>query len=533
MILRKPYAFLIKHFKLIHLILTGLLLYVIIKSNRLLSFLTEYINSRNYSVIDNLSSIYIGPYVYLSIFLIMVISFVIFMLMKTKDKPLKYYVFTIIYYLIFIIDLIFISTQLDNISINKVNTLLLRISRDSLLVLFLGQIPFFLISLVRAIGFNIKKFNFQKDLIELEADEKDNEEFELDIDVDSFDVKTRTRRRLRLIRYVIKENKLIILFITGIILIVSGVFIHNNVYLKNKVYKENAVISSNGLNLKVIDSYQLSVDNFGNDISNEKFSYTVARVKIKNITNNDLSFSIKNFVLKLSNGKIYSADLKSKDYFLGLGNTSSTISISQGNETIIIVIFKIDEEDIKSKKVLEYTSGYKINNGERIYNSKKISLNPKENLKNVKVSEVKLGEKLVFDKSILGNSSIVINSFEISNKFTYSYKQCISECYQYKDFIEPKVNTKYNPAVIKMNLDINIDKELYNDSLVDNLIPVFAHVRYIIEDKEYTQPFNMANITPNNNLEDRYYEIKSDVSKASNIYLDFIVLDKTYTYVLK
>lgn len=533
MILRKPYAFLIKHFKLIHLILTGLLLYLIIKSNRLLSFLTNYINSRNYSVIDNLSNTYIGSYVYLAIFLIMIISFVIFMLMKTKDKPLKYYIFLIIYYLIFIIDLIFISSQLNNIAINKLNTLLLRIGRDSLLVMFLGQIPFFLISLVRAIGFNIKKFNFQKDLIELEADEKDNEEFELDIDVDSFDVKTRTRRRLRLIKYVIKENKLIILFILGITLIVSGVFLHNNVYLKNKVYKENAIINSNGLKLEVVDSYQLSSDNFGNDISNKKYSYTVARVRVKNITKTDLSFPIKNFVLKLNNGNIYSVDLKSKDYFLGLGNTSSQISVTKGNESMFIVIFKILEEDVKNKKILEYTSGYKVNNGERIYNSKKISLNPVKLKNNTEVSKVKLGEKLTFSKSILKNSSITINNFEISNKFTYTYKQCLNECYQYKDFIEAKVNTKYNPSVIKLDLSIDIDKELLNNTLANNLIPLFAHMRYVVDDKEYVQVFNMADITPTTVNDNKYYEVKSDVSKASNIYIDFIILDKVYTYVLK
>ena len=51
MILRKPYAFLIRHFKLIHLILTVLLAYILYKTNKLLSFFNQYLSSGKYEVI--------------------------------------------------------------------------------------------------------------------------------------------------------------------------------------------------------------------------------------------------------------------------------------------------------------------------------------------------------------------------------------------------------------------------------------------------------------------------------------------------
>ena len=45
MILRKPYALLIKNFKLIHIILSLMMIYLFYKTNAILSFLGEYIGS--------------------------------------------------------------------------------------------------------------------------------------------------------------------------------------------------------------------------------------------------------------------------------------------------------------------------------------------------------------------------------------------------------------------------------------------------------------------------------------------------------
>lgn len=533
MILRKPYAFLIKHFKLIHLILTIILAYILYKTNRLLSFFNQYLSSGRYEVIDNLTNIYIGPYFYLAIFLVIIISIVIFLLMRAKNKPLKYYFILVGYYIFLTVGLLFASVQLNNIGFNRIDILFLRIIRDVLLVLFLGQIPFVLISLVRAVGFNIKKFNFQRDLMELQVDEKDNEEFELDVDIDADDVKTRFRRRLRIISYVLKENKLVIMFIAGIVLIISGVVVHNTVYIKNLIYAENKTFTANGIEMKVLASYQFDNDFFGNDISRNKYSYTLARVKVKNISNNELGIAIKNFSLKINKDVIYNADIKEKNSFIPLGTTSDIVTLSGKEEKIFIVIFKIDKEYKNSKKVLEYASGYKISNGERIYNIKRVNLATKEIAKSEKVREVKIGDKLNFSGSILNNSSITIESFDMQDRFTYSYKQCLPECYTFNDYIVPKINTKYNITIMKLKLNISIDKSIYNDKLQDNLIRSSGHIRYIIDNKEYTQNFNIEDITPSIINDYRYFEVKGEAKKADAIYLDFIIMDKVYTYILK
>lgn len=532
MILRKPYAFLIKYFKVIHLILTLLLVYILYKSNKLFSFFDEYLSLGTYKVIDDLSNIYIGPYVYLSIFSAIIISIIIFMLMRKKEKPIKYYVVLVVYYIALVVGLLFASSQLDNIGNNVINVMALRICRDVLLVLFLAQIPFVLTSLVRSVGFNIKKFNFQRDLMELEVDSKDNEEFELDVDIDSNDVKTRFRRRLRIIGYVLKENKIMVMTLIGLVLIIVGTLTYKFIYIENKTYKEEETFTANGLNITVLSSYQLDTDLFGNDISSGKYSYTVVRVKVKNLKDIETKVSTKNFTLKIGKELIYNSSIKEKESFIPLGNTDEIISLSNSEEKIFIVIFKVDKMYKNKEKMMEYAGSYKIDDGERIYNIQKIKLSPR-GIKNKKeVKKVKLGETLNFSESILNNTNITINSFEIENKFMYSYKQCMGVCYTFNDYIVTK-NKKYNTTIMKLDMSVHIDEKIYNYRLLNNLIPSIGHIRYVLNGKEYNQNFNIDDITPSVVKTHKYFEVKKEVKDAEKVYLDFIILDKVYIYVLK
>lgn len=533
MILRKPFAFLIKYFKLIHVVLTILLAYILYKTNNLLSFFNEYLASKTYTAIDNLTSTYIGIYPYIAIFLIIMISVIIFVLMYKKDKPIKYYVIVVIYYFLLIIAFLFVSVQLNNIAFKEIDIMLLQVSRDIILVFFLGQIPLLLTSLVRAVGFNIKKFNFQRDLMELEVNKEDDEEFELDVDIDSNDVRTRFKRRGRIISYVLKENKLIVVILTGILLITSGIIIQNTIYTKNVVYKENKTFSANGIEMSVLGSYQYKTDFFGNDISKDKYSYTVVRVKVKNSSKVDRTLSMKNFTLKINKDVIYNASTKEKDSFIPLGTSNDSIKLSINEEKIFIIIFKIDKEYENSSKVMEYAGSYTMNGNERVYNVNRIKLTPKVYNENKSVKSAKIGDKLVFSDSILKNTSIVINSYEVKDRYTYSYQQCLDKCYTFNDYIVPVVNTKYDITLMKLSLNIEVDKKIYNEDLIDKLITSTGHIRYIINDKEYTQNFKIEDITPSLVKDYKYFEVKGDVEKAEKVYLDFVILDKVYTYVLK
>ena len=75
MIVRKPFAFLIKHFKAIHLFLLALLVYVCYKYNGIVSFLGNYISTGN-GKFDAVNYINYSPiYVILGALIIMIIIY--------------------------------------------------------------------------------------------------------------------------------------------------------------------------------------------------------------------------------------------------------------------------------------------------------------------------------------------------------------------------------------------------------------------------------------------------------------------------
>ena len=70
MILRKPYAFLIKHFRSINFALFALVVFGLTRVLKLYSFITDYLNTGIYNITLDPISNYINVYTYLTLFLI-------------------------------------------------------------------------------------------------------------------------------------------------------------------------------------------------------------------------------------------------------------------------------------------------------------------------------------------------------------------------------------------------------------------------------------------------------------------------------
>ena len=92
MVFRKPYGFLIKHFKLIHLILTALYIYLTIKVNSILGYYNRFI-AGTASKLDAES--YITSYYSIVAFIAIVICIIIYALMRYKKKPRTLYLILI------------------------------------------------------------------------------------------------------------------------------------------------------------------------------------------------------------------------------------------------------------------------------------------------------------------------------------------------------------------------------------------------------------------------------------------------------
>ena len=199
MVLKKPYAFLIKHFRLIHLILALPLIYIVRKTHLIVNFFNQYVsNSYSFQTGSDISGLYVSAFMLFSIFIIIVAILSIYYLLKYKEKPVKMYVVMLLYYVVLFMMLFWYSDVIAEMSKTVLSAKMARMYRDISIIIYLPQYIFVIFVMLRAVGFNLRQFNFQSDLKELEIKSEDSEEVEVGIELDGYKTKRFLRRFKRL-----------------------------------------------------------------------------------------------------------------------------------------------------------------------------------------------------------------------------------------------------------------------------------------------------------------------------------------------
>lgn len=358
MILRRPYAFLIKYFRLIHLILFVIFAYITYKANNILSFFKDYIN--NNGNIDIVSSEYISYFIFMGIILIVGISIVIYFLMRYKKKPRLFYIILIVISIISCILFIYLYSNIRLLETSILSGRSIRLFRDISRMHFWGLFITCIPILIRGLGFDVKKFNFNKDLQELKLEEKDSEEVEVNIDLSSDGVKRTGRKITREFKYYYLENKFIIniiLVIVGIILFFAFPF---NMFVINGNLNEGQVLGTSGFNIRVDESYVSD----RNRISKNN-SYVILKISVKGKSNKYI-LDLDELVLSSKNND-YIPSLKYYYYFsdVGKGYKNNVLNTSEYEEYILI--YNIKNEDKDEKLTFNYLGS-----------DRKIKLSPKE-----------------------------------------------------------------------------------------------------------------------------------------------------------
>ena len=269
MIIKKPYIFLIKHFRQIHIFLLLMGLFIYIKHTSLVTFIRDFMEYTAYDPTTDPISKYI-PFWYLLIVLIMgLLSLALLVLLKQKRKPWKLYLIpTITYLIIFIVDLLIktyfvgYSGGLDRASIS--------LFRDLSYLTLITQLPIFIVYLMRVLGLNLKHFDFKLDEEYLEISDEDKEDLEININFDKEGVFRVFRRLWRNIGYVYQEHKLIINAIFTLIGIIILYRTYVFIFITNKSYKQNDTYNVNGYSIVVKDAYYTNRDGKGDIIEKNR-----------------------------------------------------------------------------------------------------------------------------------------------------------------------------------------------------------------------------------------------------------------------
>jgi len=525
MIIRKPYAFFIKHFRLIHFILSFLMVYCLYYSKRLLDFFNTYINQNLNLKGQELASIYV-PNLYLILpILIIIVLTVILVVMILKKKPMMLYIFNIASMIFATVIIVISKMTLTTLETTLITPRTLMLTRDMVMLSFMIQVVLTVIVLVRSIGFDIKKFDFKQDLKELEIDEEDREEIEVEFNFDKNKARRELRRKIRFLKYAYKENKLfahiLIASISGLILLSGIIFVINI----ERPISENQYITLNGITLKIKNSYMTTTDYKGKTIDEDSV-FVILKTEFKTFNNTK---EVDSATLKLSVGNYsYIPSYEYKQSFIDFGTVYAGEILSKEVEEKVLV-YKIPKQ-LKDEKIsFAYVDKNTLDNKMINLNIKKLS-DIKEN------GSAKLGETLEFKDSIISSYQLKIDGYFIQKKYKLNYNFCyLNECFDSYEYLVPSIDSNTDKAIVRLNGYIKMDEKTPKLNDLYDIINTFGSINYTVSGVDKTNQIELKKVVSTKKKEENVYyiEVPIDTMNADNISLIFKIRDKKYEYILK
>ncbi len=515
MIIRKPYAFLIKNFKKVHAVLLIISLYVFFKLLDVSSFIRDFMSFGIYEYDKSPISKHITPLLNLSIIVLIIGIISLILLLKRKDKPWKIYLVTLIEYIGLFLVLGMISNFFGHFS-NAVATTDVRLSRDLLFMLILGNVATMGIFGMRLLGMDLNKFNFSSDQEFLELSDEDREEVELRVRIDKNIFIRLYNRTTRNLNYFYLEHKTICNAFFGIIGVVLIVTAAKFMFITNKSYSEGDFYSANGYTIQINKSYFTDKDYKG-DIIARKSNFVIVDLTIQN---NEATRSIKidNFHLKSGvsdyspGGKTYAKQ------FQDLGMTFDEVKKLKKDETVnMIIVFKVDKELSKDSFALFYQED------EGTLRKIKLKITDISQIKDKGI--IDLGEPITF--KIKPNSETVsFDKYEFTNKVTYPVKKCDSEkCFNSRE--------SYTASKGNMILKIDFASENFEGKEMVDFCSDYGKIYYIDNSKmEHSVEFKYA--LPNRASGKTLYTlVPEEVAKSETLQFVYVIRNEKYTYKLK
>ena len=531
MILRKPYKFLIKNFRLIHLLLFIPVVYLIIRTNIIFGIFNSYVsNSYTSDNISNLAGSNVNAFMYLAVLLILGVTLSIYFLMKQKEKPTKLYAGLIIYYIALFIALTLFHDALTTMQTKDMASSTARAYRDISLLISLPQYFFAFYTIFRGLGFDIKSFKFESDLKDLDVSEEDNAEFEFTVGIETYKYKRTIRRFIREFRYYILENKFVFTCISAItgLIIVTLLYMHFGVY--NRSYTKNHSFAHNSFNINVTDSMITTLDYNGKVLKEGKY-YLVLQLFIANNSSKNVQLDSDNFRLQLDDGYAV-PKLDRSEYFVDVGAPYNGEKIRSGTSKTYNLVYELDKKQVKRSykiKILEDID-YKV--GDLSARYKNLTVRPRRVTDVKKANDYNLKDKIKLVDSSVGDSTIQINDYEITDNYYYTYELCKNDkCREITDFVAAgHGTTKMTPTLLVLDTKLKLDKST-------------AYKKAISSDNDFYEDFITMeydgievitnNLTPSGVDDKVVLQVTDNIKNAKSLKLIITIREKKYKIVLK
>lgn len=528
MLFKRPFAFLIKHFKMIHFVLGCMIAYTLLRTNGIFRFIEEYLSTTPFIIGNDVVPTLFNPIIPIVTVFILVLTFIILGVMNFKKKPVTFYIFNILVYGFVTFTFIYCYTNMKTLEIQLLDIRTLKLMRDFSLFALIVQSLSLIIVGIRATGFDIKKFDFVQDIEDLKIAIEDNEEFEVDLELDADKLRRNIRKRIRHAKYVYVENKLMIHILLSIIIGVICFTIYLNVGVYHKMYKQNEPFSTNQFIVNVTDSY-ITNKNYHNQTIQKKTKLLVIQYQVRSNTAKSQEFKPERFILTIGKQTFHDIDLyKDETYDLGSPYHNEYVTTDFQNYTLTYEI----PEDLNTEKIV---LRYKDTNNKEIA----IAITPIDDEEKEVVATYTLNQEAILKRSILKESKIQIISYELGQIFTNPYQYCITStaCLPGIEYVYPTTSGNSNKTLLKLTGKFTLDENSDLRKLVDfyAVLRDFGSIRYEIDGETKTINSSLQQVKPSKPTPENVYyiEVPKELESAEHITISFTFRQFVYEFVVK
>lgn len=518
MLFKKPYAFIIKHFRMIHLAMLTGLIFICLSLNDI-NNLFETLQKTN-TLMYSGADVYINKFIYIFIFVILILAVILYWLLREKKKPTKIYLFLIIYLFALVPVYAYLYSVLSMMIDELIKTDTILLAKDISFMAILPSYFFIVICFIRGIGFNIKQFNFSKDLKELEIDEKDSEEIEVMLGKNNYKYLRFLRRLIRETKYYILENKFAITIIFGLLILVLFGFGINYYNEYMKTLSQSEATSVNGITYTVRSSYVTEEDLTGN-VVNDGYKYVVIDMSFHNST--DINKAVDIDLITLANGKLsYLPTLTKNSRFYDMGSPYNRGDVLEPGETRNATLcFELPKSSILNNLKLRVRYGVENKNKSvisryRLFNVSPKNIDSKDTTKNVNLNEV-----MNINPIGVNQFDLTIKGYKIQDVFDNKYVVCNdTKCMPLSEVISPEQKDTYTMLVIDYDGTIYDNNQFYETlNSYNKIFENYLTVNYHILDREYSSP---AKIVAKSNVDNKLFIIiDRKITRADSIDLIF------------
>ena len=531
MILRKPYAMLIKYFKLLHFVMSFFMLLLLFRTFTLYNFFNAYVSDYSLALSEYDTSSVLNIYSFLIGIVILIVTVILLSVMIYKGKPKKLYIYNIVLYIAVLVLYGFCNSSLEGIHNLILDVRVSKALRDFLLIAILLQVAGFCLTIVRATGFDLKNFDFASDLHKLDISEKDSEEIEVSLEYDKNKSLRNFRKNLRNFKYVYIENRFVINTVLIILVIIISFILYFTRGVYSAYYNEGEAFDASSITLNVRSSFITQKNVSGDKITNN--ALVVLKVDLKSYSGSILNTGLATLHIGHSS---FSQSTNAAKLVSDLGEPYTGEELGE-EFTSYILAYEIPLSLIDKDMEFVFNDDVSYVKGEMGAKNNYVKLKPINLTENGNSLSFTMPQALEFDDNILGSTIFEIDSYEINDKFRYDYKYCASKsmCIDSYEYITATATGAYDKTLLRIKGDYILDDSASSDiSDFTSFMNNFAYITYVT-DKSYTRKITTTSVHASMGTEEGIYyvEVPKDVASASSIYFTFNVRNNSYKYILK